>query len=341
MKQTVTRRLLLLASCCLLVAHAGACVITYVLVDVNPSFHVTVKHEQRPVSGIAVAVYRTRGADRELEDKPFLQFVSDENGIIHVSLKPGTYLIATEGPGQGSAVYAVVGDKKRNKRKDEVSLEWPARTTIRTRSLAGKLLDASHWSSSFEMSLANAELELWKPGNLSPVARQTSSWDGRFKFQIDEPGPYIVRVKGGSHEGEIGLDLLPASSDAVDEVKLHLTETSCGLGYQQCPAREPLELQSSNLKFLDSTGKPWRGASYRLEDSRGKLIAEGITDESGRSALGDGITGEFKIVLAKPFDSVEQIVRFNRHEHSSGTALIVQFDGVCSHLSLEKNATPQ
>ncbi len=340
----VTRRLLLLASCCLLVAHAGACVITYVLVDVNPGFHVTVNHGQQPIAGIVVAVYRTRGADREPEDKPFLQFVSDKNGAVSFpALRPATYLVATEGPGQGSAFYAVVGDKRITKARDEVSLEWPAKTVIQTRHLAGKLLDANNWST-FEISLADAQLELWKPGTLSPIAKQTSSWDGRVKFLTDEPGLYIVRVKGGSHEGEVGLDLSPASSDAVDEVKLHLMETSCGLMYQQCPAWKPLELRSSDLTFIDSKGKPWQKAAYRLENSRGQLVAEGSTDESGKSALSESLVGEFKLVMAKPANSVEQAVQISRgsaNERSSGAVLVIQFDGVCSHLSLETNATPQ
>lgn len=342
MRPHVTSRLLALASCYyLLTSHASACAISYLLVDVNPSFHVLVKHGNQPISGIGVAVYGTRGTDRELEDKPFLHLVSDKNGTINVaSLKPGTYFIATEGTGQGSAFYAVLGDKRRSKAKDEVSLEWPARTVIRTKHLAGKLLDANDWST-FEMSLANAELELWKPGTLTPIAKQTISREGRFEFQTTAPGLYILRLKGGFHEGEIGLDLSPASSDAVDEVKLHLTETSCGLMYQQCPAWKPLELRSSNLTFLEATGKPWQRAAYRLERRDGALVAQGSTDENGKSALSEILAGEFRLVLAKPANSVEQLVRFNRGSavgYSSGLALIVQFDGVCSYLSLEKHA---
>jgi hypothetical protein len=312
-------------------------------VDVNPNFRLLVKHQQQPIAGIAVAVYRTRGADRETEDQPFLQRVSGKNGTINISsLGPGTYFVATEGPGQGSAFYAVVGGKTTSKVKDEVSLEWPAQTVIRTRHLAGRFLDANDWSP-FEMSLADAELELWKPGGLSPIAKQTSSL-GRFQFQTAEPGIYFVRVKDGAHKGEIGLDLSSASSDVADEVKLHLTETSCGLRYQQCPAWKPLELQSSNLTFLDSAGKPWQKVAYRLENSRSEIVSQGSTDESGKSALSESLVGEFRLVLAKFDNSVEQLVRFNRgkaDEHSSGSVVVVQFDGVCSHLSSEAHATPQ
>ena len=323
---------------------AAACVIEFGTVHVTPTFQIIMRHAQQPIGGITVAIYRAKRVQGETEKEPFLRLVADKNGVIKVGdLNAGTYFVATEGPGQGAAIYAVVGSGEEGKARSEFAIEWPAQSNIiKTNRLAGQLLNSNEWAP-LEKTLGHAQIELWVAGATAPAATQTTSEDGRFQFKESLPGIYILRVKG-DHEGEIALDLVPAKSEPFEFLTLHLEETSCGLSYRRCPAAPSINLASPHINFVGPKGIPLSKTAYQVEDLQGQVLVSGETNDAGQIALPNDLQGNIRFRLAEPANSVDQPMHVSlgaANGTSSQIVFAVQFDGVCSRLSLETYATPK
>jgi hypothetical protein len=324
---------------------ADACVVDLGIVHVTSNFQVIVKHVQQRVVGVGIAIYRSKGVEGEVEKNPLLRLATDKDGIVKVhDLQDGTYMVATEGPGQGSAVYAIVGAKAKGKAKGEVVLGWPAQEVVQTNHLSGQLLNSNVWTP-FEKAVGSTQLELWTAGVQAPIAVQATSPNGEFQFPQGSPGIYILRVKAkGGPEGEIALDLLPPEPATRASLTLHLLETSCGLTYRRCSVAPSLVAASPYVRVVTAKGGPFVRAAVRLEDSQGRVVAEGKTDDDGNIRLPEDLSGDFRFRLARGDISVDQPLHFThsgRNDLAQSTPMAIQFDGVCSRLSAEDHATAQ
>src|SRR5437867_147952 len=114
------------SSCLLFPSPARACVLSLQTVHVSSSFRVVVSHGAKRIPGIPVEVYdEGKRGDSQTEQKPVLTLVTSQDGTAEVkNLDKGRYLVATKGPGGGSAVEAMIGDRP-EKITSEISLEWP------------------------------------------------------------------------------------------------------------------------------------------------------------------------------------------------------------------------
>jgi hypothetical protein len=323
---------------------ADACEISLGSVHVTSDFQIMVRHVQQPIGGITVAIYRSKGVDGEIEKDPLLRLVTDKNGTTKVrDLRDGTYMVATEGPGQGAAVYAIVGWGAKGKAKNEVVLGWPAKEIIQTKRLSGQLLN-SNVRTPFEKTVGSAQLELWTAGVQAPIALESTTPDGQFQFLQSSPGIYILRVKArGGPEGEIALDLQPSTADGIEFLTLHLLETSCGLTYRHCHSTASIDLASRYVGVVTPKGVPFKSAAYRIEDRQGNLLAEGETDGEGGALIPADVEGDVRLELARGEISVDQSVRLKALANvpSRHQVMGIHFDGVCSSLSLENHATSQ
>jgi len=157
--------------------------------------------------------------DSQTEQKPVLTLVTSQDGIAEIkNLDKGTYLVATKGPGGGSAVDAVIGDSS-EKVTSEVSLQWPfsLNQTLKARSFSGNLVSNDPWKP-FE----NVQVLLWAPGLEKPLAVADTGPEGRFHFDVTQPGIYVLRVLGRQSDvrsddqigGDLSVELDPSAADA-------------------------------------------------------------------------------------------------------------------------------
>src|SRR5262245_15697990 len=201
---------------------AQACSLSLATVRVSPDFRVIVRHGSTPIAGIQVAVYDEgqQHGDDETERKPVLTLVTSRDGVAEINnLGRGHYLVETQGPGRGSAVYAEVGDRP-DKANNEISLEWPfsLNGTLKTSSLSGELASNDPWK-----PFQNVQVQLWAPSLEKPLATEDTGPQGRFHFNVIRPGIYVLRVLGRQDNvapdqqigGDVSVELVPSSPDAL------------------------------------------------------------------------------------------------------------------------------
>ena len=89
-----------------------SCMRSMAEVKVPPNFRIFVLHEKQALPGMQIAVYDTTDTYAEGAEKPILRINTGSDGGVQINdLSPGKYIVQTEGPGQGDAVYAIVSDK--------------------------------------------------------------------------------------------------------------------------------------------------------------------------------------------------------------------------------------
>jgi hypothetical protein len=314
-------------------------------IRVSPDFRIIVTHDATPVPGIQVEVC-------DEESVPVLKLVTSRDGSAEVkSLRKGTYLVATSGPGRGSAVYAVVAERS-DKSRNEISLEWPFswRGTLKTRSLSGELVTNNPF-----IPFQNVHVQLWAAGLETPLAVVDTGPQGRFGFDETRPGIYVVRIQGRQDkpydqiEGDLSVELAPSAPDAVPSLALRLEMTTCGIEYNSCLANEtPIATSSRRIQVMCKPGMcefpGIENAKYRLLDDHGALIAEGATDHEGIAQLPPEFVGRVTLVVAFPLTAtVQQALDLLPVDEHAPTLLITMTadDSECSAVSLEKHATPQ
>jgi len=337
-------------------AKLFGCVRSLADVKVLPSFRVSVWHGAKTIPGITLEVYNEALLSPDaVKPTPFLRLQTDQNGIAEVNnLAPGAYVIGTAGPGQGSAVFAIVSPNH-PKPAGEIKLEWPysREKILKSRALAGDLM-SNRPSQPFE----NIHLELWIAGGASPLAVANTGPDGRFHFDQSQAGIYVLRIRGrqkgivpdGQVEGDVAIELSPAAPD-TNEISLYLDMSDCGIEYSNCPASKPIAMSSRRIQVLYTPGMAEyptiNGAQYRLLNDHGASIAEGTTDKNGIAELPFDARGRATLIVASDLLSTLQQPLDLLPADESAPDLAVTMTPIggsnnnnCSAVRLEKNATP-
>jgi hypothetical protein len=289
--------------CALFSGKLFGCIKSLISVNVPPSFQVSVWHDAKAVSGITIEVYKEKDSENR---NPLLTLLTHRDGSAEIkNLAPGVYVIQTTGPGQGSAVYAVVATNH-VKPSSEIKLEWPysRESILKSRALAGDLI-SNRPSNPFE----KIHLELWSAGGSTPLAVADTGPDGHFHFDQSQAGIYVLRVRGRQKdiapddqvEGDVAIELSPAASDAT-EISLRLDMSDCGIEYSNCPANKLVALASRRIQVLNVPGMAEYptigGAQYRLLNDHGASIAEGTTDKNGIAELPFDARGRATLIVA-------------------------------------------
>jgi hypothetical protein len=342
--------------CALFSTKLFGCMKSLADVKVPPSFRISVWNDTKTVPGIAVEIYNEAFSYPEgVKPAPVLTLQTDRNGNAEVNnLASGTYLIQTTGPGQGSAVIAIVA-ANHPKPAGEIKLEWPysPEEILKIRSLAGNLI-SNRPSHPFE----NIHLELWTAGGSAPLAVADTGPDGRFHFDQSQAGIYVLRVRGRQKnialhdqvEGDVAIELSPTSPDAT-EISLRLDMSDCGIEYSNCPANKPVAMASRRIQVLYVPGMAEfptiGGAQYRLLNDHGASIAEGTTDKNGIAELPFDARGRATLIVAGDLLSMLQQPLDLLPADESAPDLVVTMTWIggsdnnnCSTARLEKHATP-
>ena len=326
------------------------CMRSLASVKVSPTFRVSVWQDAKAVPGITLEVYDEALLSVEgVRPKPYLRLQTDQDGSAEVkNLAPGTYVIGTTGPGQGSAVYAVVATDH-PKPSNEIRLDWPfsRQTAIKSHALAGDLISNKPWNP-FE----NIHLELWTAGSYAPLAAADTGPGGHFHFDESRPGTYILRIRGHQKdispddqvEGDVVIELSPSVPDAT-QISLYLDMTDCGITYNNCPANKPVAMASRRIQVLNVPGTAEyptiNGAHYRLLNDHGLSIAEGTTDKNGIAELPSDVTGKATLIVASPLMATLQqtLDLLTLDADAPDLAVTLTQLDECSSVSLEKHAT--
>ena len=342
--------------CTLFSAKLFGCMRSLASVSVPPSFRISVWNDTKTVSGITVQVYDEALSYPEgVKPAPVLTLQTDRNGNAEVNnLAPGTYVIQTTGPGQGSALYALVATNHA-KPSSEIKLEWPysRQKTLKSRALAGNLLSNRPWHP-FE----NIHLELWTAGSPAPLAVEDTGPDGRFHFNESRAGIYVLRVRGQQKDieptdqvqGDLVIELSPAASDAT-EISLLLDMSDCGIEYSNCAANKAVAMASRRIRVLNVPGMAEypaiEGARYKLLNDNGVSIAEGSTNKNGIAELPSDAKGRATLIVADGLSATLQQPLDLLPANQSAPDLVVTMTFIggsennnCSTARLEKYATP-
>lgn len=337
--------------CTLFPARLFGCVSSLARFKVSPSFRVSVWNDVKPVSGIAIEVYKDGPSVEGVKPIPVLTLQTNQAGSAEVKyLAPGVYVIATTGPGQGSAAYAVVATNH-SKPTSEIKLEWPysARGILRAKTLTG-VLASNNPLTPFE----NIHAELWAAGVQEPLAVQDVGTDGHFQFNETKPGLYILRIRGqrpnarydSQVEGDIPIELLPAAKNSQDPLSLYLGMTDCGITYDSCPVRSADVLPTRRLQVGDPLGSIITYSEYRVLNPAGAEVAAGSTGSKGIVELPRDLNGMVTLIVNKtgspvfelPLDLIDPT---DPAKYLFVTMGVQGYGGSnCSAAHLEKNATP-
>lgn len=318
-------------------------------VKVPPNFRVSVWNAAKPAPGIAIEVYKDEPSVEGVKPIPVLTLQTGQDGSAQVKyLAPGVYVIATTGPGQGDAAYAVVATNH-PKPVSEIKLQWPysSQETLKVRALAGDLISNKPWSP-FE----NIHLELWTAGASSPLAVADTGPEGHFHFDESRQGIYILRVRGQQKDippddqvqGDITIELSPSDPDASG-ISLRLDVTDCGINYSNCPFNaKPVAIASRRIQVLNVPGTAEfptiEGAQYKLLNDHRVSIAEGITDKNGMAQLPSNVMGRTTLIVASPLMATIQLPLdlLTPVADAPDLAITLKQLDECSTASLEKHA---
>jgi hypothetical protein len=270
---------------------------------VPPTFRISVWHEKEPVSGIQIAVYDVKDSHSDGEWKPMLRLFTAKDGDVEISgLHDGRYIVQTEGPGQGSAAYAIVSTTHKHPQTG-ITLQWPFswHDILKVRTLTGELASNNPWQP-FE----NIHLELWTAGASAPLAVKDTGRNGHFHFNETNPGIYVVRIRGEQKgvspnwqvEGDIPIELLSNDTNAAQSLASYLSQSSCGIQYNSCPIPGALALPSRRLQVHDPFGAVIANANYRVLDPAGTELATGTTSSKGIAELPSELEGKVTLVVA-------------------------------------------
>jgi hypothetical protein len=272
---------------------------------VPPSFRVSVWNDAKPVPDIAIEVYKDEPSVEGVKPIPVLTLKTDQDGSAEVKyLAPGVYVIATTGPGQGSAAYAVVATNH-SKPSSEIKLEWPsssAKGILRAKTLMG-VLASNNPLTPFE----DIHAELWAAGVQKPLAVQDIGMDGHFQFKETKPGIYILRIRGqrkkarydSQVEGDIPVELLPAAKNSQEPLSLYLGMTTCGITYDSCPVPSADALPTRRLQVHDPLGSILTYSEYRVLNPAGAEVAAGSTGSNGIVELPLELNGMATLIVTK------------------------------------------
>jgi len=333
-----------------------ACVRSFMTVQVQPSFKISVTNGATPEPGIKVGVYDEEELNREPDPsrwKPVLDLTTSAEGLAEVTNLPaGTYVVRTTGPGSGSAVSVRVGGESA-KVSNQISLEWPFQMMrseiLRTKTLVGNLGSNNPWK-----PFANLHVELWSRAGGSPLAAQDTDSEGHFHFPELQPGIYILRVRGHQQEvdsssqveGEIPVNLSSDSTNSPEALSLYLGMSDCGITYNSCPTPGPMGLPSRRIQIHDPLGAVIGDAKYRVLAPDGREVAGGLSDSSGIVDLSPELKGRVILVVFSPgftrFElPLDLIPSTDSAEYLSVEMAVQGYGGEkCSAASLVKNATP-
>ena len=255
----------------------------------------------------------------------------------------------------GSVVYAVIGDRP-DKITSEISLQWPfsLNETLKTRNFSGELLSNDPWK-----PLQNVQVELWAPGLEKPLAKEDTGPQGRFHFDVTRPGIYVLRVIGHQDGlnpekqigGEVAVELNPAAPDAMASLFLHLSMSTCGIRYSNCPAPAGAVVTASRrIRVMHEPGvseyPEVRDAKYKLLDERGASISEGTTDRGGIAELPSEFVGHATLVVASSgMTTIQQPLELLPTDESAPslavTMTVLGGSESCSTVRMEAHAPPQ
>jgi 5-hydroxyisourate hydrolase-like protein (transthyretin family) len=288
-------------------------------IKVSATFKVLVEHEGKPIRGVRVGVYREKPKRSRSEEDQWSEILvspTDQDGVLIVhDLAPGQYKVQTAGPGRSHAAYIQVPRRKTRAVRGQISLEWPNSwlRVVKTKALRGDL-----HSSNPQQPFDQVTIQLWVPSSPSPAATQNGA-DGRFNFENDAPGVYILRIKAHrpdltenwQPDGDIAVEIVPDGAGAPDFLSMSVAMTSNGLSYANCPVPMTIDLRARQIAVVDPMGAVIARAKYFIEDTQRKQLASGQTDEDGRAKIPSDLHGEAKLTLwSLGFTPLEQPLNF-------------------------------
>ncbi|HEY2495855.1 MAG TPA: hypothetical protein VGK24_02195 [Candidatus Angelobacter sp.] len=328
----------------LCIAHmAQACTVFGIPFVAAANFDLIVQDDGRPVAGIPIVV--TRVGDKT--NKPLLELKSDQDGRVPIrGLLPGEYAIDNLGPLKADEMLAVVKKHGPEKLAKPVVFPWPLYGIVNFKSLQGTLRAASA-----QYPFAAVDVAVMTVDTGTQLKALRTGADGHFKFSEMPPGLYVVQVHGSQPgigknwevNGPIAVRIVPDSPSAADNVELILGESSCGIWYAHCPPKNSIDLASRRIQVTDPLGAVVGSAQYAVEDTSGKKVAEGHSDQEGVIVLpAELIGGAYKLRVSRlGFTPLEQPLEFVPPLAGAKTLnVVLNVDGVCSQASLEKHATP-
>ena len=335
--------------CMFFSAKLFGCVRSMARVKVPPTFSVTVWNDTQPVPGISIEVYKDEPYAERVKPMPVLTLQTGKDGSAEVKyLEPGVYVVATSGPGQGDATYAVVATNH-PKPSSEIKLQWPYSEgrTLEAKSLTG-VLASNNPLTPFE----NIHAELWTAGVQEPLAVQDIGRGGHFQFNETKPGLYILRIRGQrpnakydpTVEGDIPVELLPATKNNQEPLSLYLGMTDCGITYDSCPVPTADQWPTRRLQVLDPVGSVIKYAEYRVLNPAGAQLAAGSTGSNGIVELPHNLNGMVTLIVNKtgspvfelPMDLIDPT---DPAEYVFARMGVQGYGGSnCSAAHLEKNA---
>ena len=337
--------------CALLTTKLFGCMRSLASFKVPPSFRVSVWNDTNPAPGIAIEIFKDEPSVEGVKPTPVLTLQTDQDGSAEVKyLAPGVYVVATVGPGQGSAAYAVVA-ANHSKPSSEIKLEWPsssAKGILRAKTLTG-VLASNNPLTPFE----NIHAELWAAGAQKPLAVQDIGMDGHFQFKETKPGIYILRIRGqrkkarydSQVEGDIPVELLPATKNSQEPLSLYLGMSDCGITYDSCPVPSADTLPTRRLQVYDPAGSIIRYSEYRVLNPTGAEVAAGSTGSNGIVELPLELNGMATLIVTRtgspvyelPLDLIDPT---DTAEYLFVTMGVQGYGGSnCSAEHLENNAT--
>jgi len=298
--------------CTLLSTRLFGCMRSLPSVKVPTNFHVSTWNDTKPAPGIAIAVYKDEVSVAGVKRRPVLTLQTGQDGSAEVKyLEPGVYVVATSGPGQGDATYAVVATNH-PKPSSEIKLQWPY---SEGRTLEAKMLTGVLASNNPLTPFENIHAELWTAGVQEPLAMQDIGSDGHFQFNETKPGLYILRIRGqrpnakydSTVEGDIPVELLSATKNKQEPLSLYLGMTDCGITYDSCPVPTADQWPTRRLQVLDPVGSVIKYAEYRVLNPAGAQLAAGSTGSNGIVELPHDLNGMVTLIVNKTGSPVYEL----------------------------------
>jgi len=176
----------------------------------KPNFAVSVRHDGRPLTGVAVEI----STDRNNDNTKAFSAVTATDGIVHVSnLPPGDYWISADLLGINAAYQCFhVSNAPSRQAKRALKYEWGDLAPAMRR-VAGRLIDSQPskggspiWNiiHRVEIPITSASLILRNPLTVTAY-RSSSNESGGFSFDDVPSGTYVLHIEGGS-AGERSYD---------------------------------------------------------------------------------------------------------------------------------------
>ena len=262
----------------------SGCVIVESPISVNRSFSVQVSGIDGPVMGLRLNLTGGGGARTTITNAAGIAYFHE--------IPPGKrYLKADTDDGYAQLLL----DVQSNPASPVLKMQWPSRTPIRVRTLAGRMRGPAVAPGMLDWPALSLELVEGLSGRV--LASATTTNRGEFDFGVRTPGIYFIRLRNDWKWGE-GL-ISVAAGAGTDRLDLNLQATSCGLIYSDLSMCPRPDLRVSKLEgriASDETGGPLRfGAEILLIDAANREAGHASAGPNGEFSMPGASAGAFEL----------------------------------------------